>query len=143
MGKKKIKLGLDEIGFITTFENFTKTNVKDCIINTKKNKITFVVEEGKAGAAIGRGGINIKNLEQKLNKKVEVLEFSADPLVFLSNLFRPIKIKNAYISEKSDGSKILNASIARDRFGMVKAKMNYAKELIQKYYNFDEINFQQ
>ena len=137
-----IKLGLDEIGFITTFENFTKTHVKDCIINKKKDKITFIVDAGHAGAAIGKAGVNIKKLEQKLNKKVEVLEFSQDPLVFISNIFRPIKITNAYISEKSDGSKILYASVAKSKLGMVKAKMNNAKQLIKKYYNFDEIIFQ-
>ena len=137
-----IKLSLDDIAFINLFERITKAHVKDCIVNEPRNKITFIVNEGQAGMAIGKGGSNIKKLEQKLNKKIEVLEFSEDPLRFLTNIFRPVKIKNAYVSERSDGKKTLYASVMRDRMGMVKAKMRHAKDLISKYYKFDDIIIQ-
>jgi len=138
----RIKLSLDDIGFISLFENMTKAHVKDCMVNPKKNKITFVVAEGQAGVAIGKGGMNIKRLEEKLKKRVEVLEFSEDPVKFLTNIFRPIKIINAYVSEKSSGTKALSAQVARGNLGMIKAKMKTAKELLDKYFKFDEINIQ-
>jgi len=138
----RIKLSLEDIAYINLFEKVTKANVKDCIFNPEKNKIIFIVEEGQAGMAIGKNGVNIKKLEKKLNKKIEVLEFSKDPLKFLVNIFRPVRISNAYISERSDGKKILYASIVKDKLGMVKAKMKSAKELLSKYYKFDEIIFQ-
>jgi N utilization substance protein A len=138
----RIKLSLDDIRFISLFEKVTKANVKDCIVNIEKNKITFVVNEGQAGIAIGRGGMNIKKLEEQLKRRVEVLEFSEDPLRFLANIFRPIRILNAYVSEKSTGTKAFNAQIAKDNLGMVKAKMKTAKELLEKYFHFDEINLQ-
>ncbi|MDD5051045.1 MAG: NusA-like transcription termination signal-binding factor [Candidatus Nanoarchaeia archaeon] len=140
----RIKLSLDDIGFISLFEKVTKANVKDCIFNQEKNKLTFVVSEGQAGLAIGKGGQNIRNLEEQLKKRVEVLEFSEDPVKFLANIFRPIKINSAYVSEKSSGAKALHAQITKDaaNMGMAKAKMKTARELLEKYFHFDEINIQ-
>ena len=140
----RIKLSLDDIGFISLFEKTTKANVKDCIFNQEKNKLTFVVSEGQAGLAIGKAGANIKKLEEQLKKRVEVLEFSDDPLKFLANIFRPIKINTAYVSEKSSGAKALHAQVSRgtENIGMVMAKTKTAKELIEKYFHFDEISIQ-
>lgn len=137
-----IKLNAEDIGLITFFENLTKASVKDCIINEKKEKITFIVSEGQAGLAIGKGGVNIKTLEGRIKKRIEVLEFSEDPIKFLSNIFRPIKIKNAYISERSDGKKTLHAVVDRENIGMVSVKTKHARELLSKYFKFDEVIFQ-
>jgi len=140
----RIKLSLDDIGFIALFERVTKANVKDCIFNQEKNKLTFVVSEGQAGLAIGKAGANIKNLEEQLKKRVEVLEFSEDPLKFISNIFRPIKINTAYVSEKSSGAKVMHAQISKgsENIGMAMAKTKTARELLEKYFHFDEINIQ-
>lgn len=139
--QKRIKLSLDDIGYISLFENTTHAKVKDCFLNEKKDKITFVVNEGQAGIAIGKGGANIKNLENKLKKKIEVIEFSEDPLKFVTNIFRPIKVSNSYVSEKSSGEKILHASLSKDNIGMMKAKMKKVKDLLAKYYQFSDVAF--
>ena len=138
----RIKLSIDDIGLITTFENLTRSSVKDCMVDNEKEKITFIVADGQAGSAIGKGGINIKRLEAKLKKRIEVLEFSKDPLKFVANVLRPIKIQNAYVSEKSDGTKTLYASVSKEKIGMLKSKIRSAKELIKKYFDFDEVIIQ-
>jgi N utilization substance protein A len=137
----RIKLSLGDIQLISLFENVTHANVKDCIVSENNDKITFVVNEGQAGIAIGKGGINVKNLEARLKKKIEILEYSDDPLRFISNLFRPITVNNAYISEKSSGEKVLHASISKGNLGMIKSKMRKVKELLDKYYHFSEVIF--
>lgn len=138
----RIKLSIDDIGFITTFENVTGASVKDCIVDEDKDKITFIVPEGQAGIAIGKGGMNIRKLEDKLKRKIEVLEFSNDPVKFISNIFRPIQLKNAYVAEKSDGTKTLYVSIVKDRLGMVKTKTRNAREFITKYFDIKELVMQ-
>ena len=139
----RIKLSLEDIGLISLFEKITKANVKDCIVDDKKSRIVFVVNEGQAGMAIGKGGANIKRLELLLKKKVEVLEFSEDPIKFVSNIFRPVKISNGYVSEKSTGTKSLYISVGKGgNLGMIKSKIKNAKEMIDKYFKFDEVNFQ-
>lgn len=137
---ENIKLSIDDIRLINFFEKTTKASVKDCIVNSEKNKITFIVSEGQAGIAIGKGGSNIKKMENKLNKKIEVIEFSEDPVKFVSNVFRPVKINNAYVSEKSNGSKTLNIDIGRGKLGMKKNKIKNIKKLTKKYFKINNVS---
>ena len=138
----RIKLSIEDIGLITSFENLTGASVKDCIVDKDKNKITFIVAEGQAGIAIGKGGMNIKRFENKLKKKIEVLEFSQDPIKFVTNIFRPIKLRNAYVAEKSDGTKVMYVSPSKENVGMMRAKAKSAKELVKRYFDIDEIVIQ-
>ena len=43
MAQTRIKLGSEEIGFITLFENTTGASVKDCIFNENKKKILLLL----------------------------------------------------------------------------------------------------
>ena len=141
MSNVKIKLSSEDIGYINLFETTTHASVKDCIVTPEKNKITFVVNEGQMGIAIGKNGINIKNLQDKIKKRIEIIEYSSDPIKFLANVFRPIKLNNAYISEHSDGKKIVHVALSKERIGMLKSKIRAVKELMPKYFNFDDIVF--
>jgi N utilization substance protein A len=141
MPGQKIKLSSDDIGLINLFESVTRAGVKDCIVDQLRGKITFVVNEGQAGMAIGKAGINIKTLQEKLKKRIEILEYSNDPIKFVANVFRPIKLHNAYVSERSDGKKTIHISVSKDRPGMLKVKMRTTRELLPKYFDFDETVF--
>ncbi|MBR9678579.1 MAG: NusA-like transcription termination signal-binding factor [Nanoarchaeota archaeon] len=132
----RIKLDNDTIRHITLFEKITGATVKDCFSND--NAITFVVKEGHAGIAIGRGGINIKTLQKTLKKRIEVIEYSEEPTKFVNNVFRPAKMKNVYTSEKSDGQKIINIYPTSDK-ALIRSKLKKAKELVKKYFGIEDI----
>ncbi len=140
---RSIKFDTDSIRYIGLFESIVGVVVKDIIINDKK--ILFVVKEGQAGMAIGKKGVNIKNLQNIINKKVEIIEFNTDPLTFLNNVFRPLKISNAYVSEKNDQKKVIKISFRnadnklKSPVIQVKARLKKAKYLIKKYFNIDDI----
>lgn len=135
----RIKLNTECIRYIALFESLTGATVNDCLIDPDSNKVTFIVKEGQAGLAIGKNGANIQNIEGVINRKVEVLEFSSDPLKFLSNIFRPIPIET-YISEKSDGSKTVHLQAPKNRV-LVRAKLKRAKSILQKYFKINDIVF--
>ena len=65
----KIKYDSESMKLITLFESMTGAKVKDCIAN---DKLVFVMEENEMGRAIGKNGINIKRLENKLKKKIKL-----------------------------------------------------------------------
>ncbi len=135
----RIKLDTDTIRYINLFESITGTIVKDCIVDNNRNRILFVIEEGQAGIAIGKNGNNVKKIERMINKQVEVLEYSKDPIRFVVNIFRPVKVKEAYVSEKSDGEKVIYISLADDKVGMIRTKMKLIKNLVPKYFGIKEI----
>ena len=67
------KLDIKAIGLITTFEKITRSHVKTVFFD-KTNQIVFIVKEGEAGKAIGKGGSNIKRLSALMKKKVKAQE---------------------------------------------------------------------
>lgn len=69
---------------IAIFENFTGTEVRDCVSDEKG--IYFLVENGKAGLAIGKRGKLIKTAQRMFGKEIRVFEYDKDPERFIKNL---------------------------------------------------------
>ena len=101
---KSIKLTTDQMRLISLFQNVTKVTAHDCIDDEKQDRIIFVVNTGKMGLAIGKGGSNIKSLNNMLKRNVELVEYFDDPTKFLKNVFNPKFINEVKISTKPDGS---------------------------------------
>ena len=99
-----IKLTTDQIRLISLFQNVTKTTARDCLDDEKQNKIIFVVNEGKMGLAIGKGGSNIKSLQNILKRNVELVEHFDDPIKFLKNILNPKFVNEVKLDTKQDGS---------------------------------------
>ncbi|MCD6371657.1 MAG: NusA-like transcription termination signal-binding factor [Candidatus Aenigmarchaeota archaeon] len=76
----------ETIRLINIFENLTKANVVDCLLDKENNIAYFVVEENQAGIAIGKNGFKIKQLEKLISKKIKVFEYSTDLEKFVKNL---------------------------------------------------------
>ena len=87
----RIKYDSELMKLMTFFESATGAKVKDCIT---QDKLIFVVEENQMGKAIGKNGMNIKRLENKLKKKIKLVEFSNDILQFIRNFIYPIEPLN-------------------------------------------------
>ena len=68
-----IKFSAHEIRFIALFESMTGAMVKDCIIDDKNAKVTFVVKNGDMGLAIGKGGVNVKLAAKLTGLKINVI----------------------------------------------------------------------
>ena len=56
---QEIKLSTDQMRLMSLFQNITKATARDCVEDEKQNRIIFVVNEGKMGAAIGKGGSHL------------------------------------------------------------------------------------
>lgn len=87
------------IGYINLFESVTRARVKGC--HQSKDTLIFVVYEGEAGKAIGKGGENIKRANKLLKKRIKVVEFNEDPVKFVTNLIAPIKAEVRFENEKT------------------------------------------
>lgn len=73
----------ESIRLITTFENITNSQVRDCI---KNGFLYFLINAGKMAQAIGKEGANIKMAEKMLKKKIKVFEYSDNVQEFVKNL---------------------------------------------------------
>ena len=101
---QSIKLSTDQIRLMSLFQKITKVTAHDCIDDEKQDRLIFVVNTGKMGLAIGKGGSNIKSLNNMLKRNVELVEYFDDPTKFLKNVFNPKFINEVKINTKPDGS---------------------------------------
>ena len=96
-----IKLSANEIRYIALFENMTGAMVKDCIIDDEHGKVTFVVKNGDMGLAIGKGGNSVSKVQRAVDKSVEVIELSEDPIQFIKNILSPAKLQSVKLHQKT------------------------------------------
>jgi N utilization substance protein A len=99
-----IKLTTDQIKLMSLFQNVTGATARDCIEDEKQDRVIFVVNQGKMGLAIGKGGATIRNLQNVVKKNVELVEFSDDPADFLKNMLNPKLVMEVKINKRLDGS---------------------------------------
>lgn len=143
MAERVIKIRTDDFRFIGLFESLTNAGVKDCI--TYPDKVVFIVNEGDMGLAIGKGGANVKKVEDALGKKIDLIEYSKDPVQFLKNLVYPVKVKNAYTAQKSTGAKVINIQVENpsDKKALLangRKRLNEAKEYFLRHHKIDDVD---
>lgn len=133
----KISFDLDAMKSISMFESITRANVKDFI--KKDDKLIFVVNPGEIGKAIGKKGSNIKKLEQKFRKKIKIIEFDEDMLIFIQNVFYPNKVKeiteeDGVVSIVPPDSKTRGYMIGRNA-----TTLRGAEDIVKRYFDLKEI----
>ena len=141
--RQAIKLSTDQMRLISLFQNITKATARDCLDDEKKNKIIFVVSEGKMGLAIGKGGSNIKSLQNILKRDIELIEYFDDPIKFLKNILNPKFVNEIKLDVRSDGSSQATVIVDHGKKGLVvgRAGCNAEKARLfaKRYFNISSV----
>ena len=101
---QSIKLTTDQMRMMSLFQNVTGATARDCVEDEKQNRVIFVVNAGKMGLAIGKGGSHIKNLQNIVKRNVELVEYSDDPATFLKNMLNSKLVDEVKLNERADGT---------------------------------------
>lgn len=138
---KVIKISTDIFRFIGLFESLTNAGVKDCIV--LPDRVVFIVNEGDMGLAIGKAGANVKKVEDAIGRKVDLIEYSKDPIQFLKNLLSPARIKNAYMAQKSTGARVITVQVdPMDKRMLVSnggKRLAEAKDYFLRHHKIDDV----
>jgi len=140
---QSIKLSTDQMRLMSLFQNVTKATARDCLDDEKQDRIIFVVNEGKMGLAIGKGGSNIKSLQNILKRNVELVEHFDDPTKFLKNILNPKFIKEVKIDTKADGSSRAIVIVDHGKKGLVVGRegrnAEKARLFAKRYFNISNV----
>jgi N utilization substance protein A len=124
---------------INMFESLTDVEVRDCII--KEDEAYFIVPEGKAGMAIGKGGKVVQKVQDRLGKEVKIYEYSDNLGKFISNVV-PSNLRGVDISEEN-GNKTVEISVPQESKGRVVGKngqkIDTIREILKRTHNVDEV----
>lgn len=138
-----IKFTANEIRYIALFENMTGAMVKDCIIDDEHGKVTFVVKNGDMGLAIGKGGSTVSKVQRAVDKGIEIVELSDDPIQFIKNLLSPAEVQSVKVLQKESGEKIatVTADNTNKRIAIGKNGVNIerAKLIAKRQHNINNI----
>ncbi|MBM3896819.1 MAG: NusA-like transcription termination signal-binding factor [Thaumarchaeota archaeon] len=99
-----IKLTTDQMRLMSLFQNVTGATARDCVEDEKQDRVIFVVNAGKMGLAIGKGGSHIRTLQNIVKKNVELVEYSDDPAEFLKNILNSKLVSEVKLNKRADGT---------------------------------------
>jgi N utilization substance protein A len=140
---EKIKLTSDELRLMSLFQNITGAVARDCIVDERMDRVIFVVNKGQMGLAIGKGGSTIKQLQNVVSKKVELVEYSDDPSAFLSNVLNSDLINEIKINDRFDGTRQAVVVVDSRKKGVVVGKegrnAEKARLLAKRYFQISTV----
>jgi N utilization substance protein A len=123
---------------INLFESITDVEVRDAII--KEDEAYFVVPEGKAGMAIGKGGQVVQKVQNKLDKDIKIYEYSDNLGKFINNLV-PADIRGVDINDNSVEIDVPNDNKGRV-VGKEGKKIESIREILQRTHGVEEVKVQ-
>lgn len=140
---QKIRLTSNEMSYISLFESLTGTVARDCIIDNKRERILFIVNPKSSGRAIGKQGSHVKMMQRMVNKNIEIVEYSDDPIEFIKKSFYPAGIKEVRITERLDNKKVAVVTVEHNDKGIAIGKDGKTAErtrlLARRYFQIDNV----
>jgi len=134
-----VKLDFEQIRFINALDEMTRATAKDCFIH--EGSIVFLVPSKHMRKAIGKNGVTIQKVKEKLGKPIELFEYYENPEGFFEKAFYKASVEKveirktndrtiAFVKTKSDDKKIILNNLRR---------LDKIKELAKRNYNIEEV----
>jgi len=128
---------------MSLFQNVTGATARDCVEDEKQDRVIFVVNTGKMGLAIGKGGTHIKSLQNIVKKNIELVEYDEDPAKFLTNLLNSKLVSEVKINKRADGSKQAIVMVDPRKKGIVVGRegrnAEKARLLAKRYFDITSV----
>jgi N utilization substance protein A len=124
---------------LNMFESLTDVEARDCMM--KEDEAYFIVPEGKAGMAIGKGGKVVKKVQNQLDKNVKIFEYKDNLGAFVNNLIS-VDIRSLDIEDDEDGKRV-EIKVSNDNKGRLVGKdgenIDSIREILARTHNVDEV----
>ncbi len=133
----KIKYTKELLDIMGLFSAVTHAHLKDCF--EIDETFYFVVEPGQIGKAVGKSAVNVKKLQEKLKKKIKIVEFNPTLVRFVTNFIFPFKVdsieeEEGIITIKSQDRQTKGLLIGRNA-----KNLKIMTDVVKRYFTISEI----
>lgn len=112
-------------------------------MDEKMDRVIFIVNKGQMGLAIGKGGSTIKQLQNVIPKRIELVEYSDRIDEFLKNILNSNMINEIKINTRMDGTKQAIVVVDSKKKGVVVGKegrnAEKARLLARRYFQISNV----
>jgi N utilization substance protein A len=106
-------------------------------------RVIFIVNKGQMGLAIGKGGATIRQLQNVVGKKVELVEYSDDASEFIRNILNSDMINEIRINDRIDGTRQAIVIVDAKKKGVVVGRegrnAEKARLLAKRYFQISNV----
>jgi len=127
---------------LNTLERATGAKAND--VYATNECVTFIVQQGDLGKAIGKQSANLEHLRKAFGKNVDLVEDADTLRTFLGNVFRGVEFLS--VEEKEDAANgrktvLLKVSEAHrgKAIGRGGEKINRARALVKRRFGYDDV----
>jgi len=137
------KITVDELRYLSIFQEFTGAMAYRCIIDKEASRLIFLVDSSDLGKAIGRNGRNVRLLSRLFNKSVEIVEYSSDLEGMVRNLFPGVKVLGINVTSRGE-EKYITVKVAEEDKGKAIGKdgrnVKRARLVLSKLYGISKVS---
>jgi N utilization substance protein A len=125
--------------YIALFEDETGATALDCLVF--EDRVVVLVRAGQMAQAIGPDGRTVRRLEDRIDRRVQLVENADTPEEFVASALAPAAVRHVTISDQNDRVAYVEVPEA-DRgvaIGSAGQNIETARELARRHYDIDDI----
>jgi N utilization substance protein A len=137
----EIRLDNETLMHIRLFEQITKTQVRDCV--KAEDKIIFMVDNGWISKAVGKNGEHVSRLRKALDKPIQIIEFSQDPVEFVKSVFHPYEVESVEIENRGrvvHATVKVNPTLKAKAIGRAGRNLRVARDIIARHHDIQSVS---
>ncbi|GAA0467069.1 NusA-like transcription termination signal-binding factor [Halococcus dombrowskii] len=135
----RVTLSDTALRHIALFEDVTGATAVDCLVDD--DRVCFLVATGEMSDAIGPDGTTVEQVEERLDKRVSLVENADTAELFVANALAPAVVHNVTISENA--STVAYAEVDRADTGVAIGRdgetIETARRLAERQFDIDDI----
>ena len=126
---------------IKLFEQLTRTTIKDCVETS--DRMIFVVKKGQISKAVGPKGENVSKLRKKINKTIQIVEYSDDPIEFVKSVFHPYEPEGVELEQRGNllhATVTVNPLLKAKAIGREGRNLKIARDMINRHHDIQSVS---
>ena len=135
----RVTLSDDARRYLALFEDETEAGARDCLV--LDDRVVVLVAAGEMGRAIGPDGQNVRAVEEKIGRSVQLVEDADTPEAFVASALAPAAVRHVTISEQND--RVAYAEVPEDDRGVAIGRdgrnIETARLLAERHHDVDDI----